>query len=64
MDIILYLTKVSKRIRKENRLNISRKFFISFGQFLLCQLVVRKVAPFPHLDGSVDLLHPVVSDVL
>ena len=63
---IFYLTKVSQGFRKENRLNISRKFIVNFDQVLFCKFVFRseEVAPFSHLNGSIDLLHPVVPDVL
>ena len=61
VDIILYLTIISKTVRIWDRLNIPRKFF---RQVLLEELVVGRAASSHHVDGSLDLLHPVVPDVL
>ena len=63
MDTILvYLTIISKTVRIKDRLDIPWKFYINFGQVTLRQSV--KVALFSNLDGSIDLFHPVVPNVL
>ena len=56
------LANKGKRIRKEKRLNISRKLLIRFVQVFI--RLRSSESLFNLNDGSVDLLHPVIADVL